>query len=99
LFVMWCVQNPSRCSLLRWPVVQWIGACSYGIYLWQELFTGPANVYHGWNVAQSFLLASIAILICAGMSHYLIEQPCIRLGRSLSNRLRPLKDCIHPAEN
>jgi peptidoglycan/LPS O-acetylase OafA/YrhL len=85
LFVMWFVANPSRCAFLRRPVVQWFGACSYSIYLWQQLFTGPAFCYKGWQ-PSSAALCIIAIVLCAGLSHYLIERPGIRLGRILSYR-------------
>jgi peptidoglycan/LPS O-acetylase OafA/YrhL len=86
LFVMWFIQNPSRCASLRLPAVQWIGACSYGIYLWQQLFTGTKSLYHGWNLAQS-PLAVVAIVVCAGISFYLIERPSIQLGRRISSRI------------
>jgi peptidoglycan/LPS O-acetylase OafA/YrhL len=83
LFVIWFMQNPARCAPLRWPAVQWIGAGSYSIYLWQQLFTGSKSLYHGWNLAQ-LPLAALAIAACAGISFYLIERPCIRLGRFIS---------------
>jgi peptidoglycan/LPS O-acetylase OafA/YrhL len=84
LFAMWFMQNPSRCAILRWRAVQWIGACSYSIYLWQQLFTGSTSLYHGWNLAQSPLAAAVSIVACAGISFYLIERPSIRLGRFIS---------------
>jgi len=93
LFVMWFVKNPSRCGVLRWPVVQWLGKCSYGIYLWQQLFTGVASNYHGWGLAQS-PLAVVAIVLCAGLSHYLIEIPSIRLGRRFSRRPGAARDVL-----
>ena len=91
LFVMWFIQNPSRCAFLRWRVIQWVGACSYSIYLWQQLFTGYVFLYHGWNIAQS-PFAVVMILLCATSSYYLIERPSIRLGRLLSKKLPITKD-------
>jgi peptidoglycan/LPS O-acetylase OafA/YrhL len=82
---MWFMQNPSRCAFLRLAAVQWVGACSYSIYLWQQLFTGSESHYHGWNLARS-PFAAVAILACAGVSFYLIERPSIRLGKIISNR-------------
>jgi peptidoglycan/LPS O-acetylase OafA/YrhL len=90
LLVMWFVQNPSRCALLRAPALQWIGSCSYSIYIWQQLFTGSASLYHGWSLAKS-PVAALAIVVCAGISFYLVERPTIRLGRLISDRLR--KNC------
>jgi peptidoglycan/LPS O-acetylase OafA/YrhL len=89
LFVMWFAQNPSRCAPLRWSAVQWIGSCSYSIYLWQQFFTGLPFLYHGWNPSRSIVLSSLAIIVCGATSHYLIELPSIRLGRLFSDRLRP----------
>lgn len=88
LLVMWFVQNPSLCAPLRWPAVQWAGACSYSIYLWQQLFTAPPDGYHGWGLARMPLLACAAIIACAAVSHYLVELPCIRLGKFFSNRFK-----------
>lgn len=87
LFVMWFMQNPDRCRILRVPIIQWIGACSYSIYLWQQLFTAPAHFYFGWEFGQS-LLSIIAILFFATASFYLIEKPSIRLGLALSRKIQ-----------
>ena len=88
LFVMWFMQNPERCSLLRRPVVQWLGACSYSIYLWQQLYTPMPPLQYS-DFLQSPLLAGIAILACAAFSYYVVERPSIRLGRSLARRVSP----------
>jgi peptidoglycan/LPS O-acetylase OafA/YrhL len=93
LFVVWFTQNPSRCTFLRLPAVQWIGACSYSIYLWQQLFTGAGSHYHGWNLAQS-PLAALAIVACAAISFYLIERPSMWLGRMLSRKARKTDEAI-----
>ena len=84
--VMWYMQNPDRCSPLRWPVVQWVGLCSYSIYLWQQLFDGPPEAY---TVMQPFRADAMlaAIFVCSAASHYLVERPWIALGRKLSKRL------------
>jgi len=87
LLVMWFMQNPARCAPLRWAWVQWLGACSYSIYLWQQLFTGGPENYPGLAIAQS-PLAVLAILPCAAISYYVIERPAIALGHRLSQRVR-----------
>ena len=87
LLVIWFIENPEKCPLLRWKWVQWIGACSYSIYLWQQLFTGEATVYNTRSIAQS-PFAIFAILACAALSYYFVELPSIRLGRFLSKAER-----------
>jgi peptidoglycan/LPS O-acetylase OafA/YrhL len=82
--IMWFMSNPEKCSILRWKVVQWIGRCSYSIYLWQQLFTGDASCYNTQSIAQYPMLAIIAILSCAAISYYFIEVPCMLLGKKFS---------------
>jgi peptidoglycan/LPS O-acetylase OafA/YrhL len=84
LFVLCIVENPEPWGMLRWRVVQWLGLVSYSVYLWQQLFTGGPQFYHGWSIAQT-PLSPLAILACASLSYYLIERPSIRCGRLLSN--------------
>ncbi len=73
--------------LLEWRPLRWIGAISFSLYLWQELFLpGPTAELArggfrylqrpGWNL--------LAILVCACLSRYLIEIPMTRLGHRLS---------------
>lgn len=87
IFVLWFANNPERSGLLRIPAVQWLGACSYSVYLWQQLFTGPPQNYHGWNLAPS-PTSIFPILGCAVASYYLVERPSMRLGHQVSDRLR-----------
>jgi peptidoglycan/LPS O-acetylase OafA/YrhL len=88
-------KNPLG-RLLELPFMRWIGALSYSLYLWQELFLQPSRgpnslertsgFYHlqqwPWNV--------VAILMCACASHYLLEKPLIRLGRRFTAASEPL---------
>jgi peptidoglycan/LPS O-acetylase OafA/YrhL len=88
LVVSTVVQPDSVLSrVLEWRPLRWIGALSYSLYLWQELFLPevPSELARGafhylqlppWNVA--------AILLCACASRYLIEIPMNRLGHRLS---------------
>jgi peptidoglycan/LPS O-acetylase OafA/YrhL len=84
----WCVQNPGPCAPLRWGAVQWLGRCSYSIYLWQQVFTGLDAYYLRANLAT--LPWSLAgIFLCAAVSYHFIERPSMRLGHRLSKRLNP----------
>lgn len=84
LFVLWFVENPSKSGLLKAKWVQWIGSCSYSIYLWQQLFTGKEYIYNGWTISDS-PISIVPIMGCAAVSYYLIERPTIKLSKKISN--------------
>ena len=73
-------------SLLKTPVLQWIGLVSYSAYLWQQLFTAHPSFYGSPAIARAFHLAIPAIFLIAAASYYGIELPIIHLGRRLSQR-------------
>jgi peptidoglycan/LPS O-acetylase OafA/YrhL len=81
--------------VLELPWVRWIGALSYSIYLWQQLFLQPprgvGSLEHasGFFRLQQFPFNILCILACASLSHYLLEKPMMRLGRRLNSR-RPV---------
>jgi peptidoglycan/LPS O-acetylase OafA/YrhL len=67
--------------------LRWLGRLSYSCYLWQQLFLvfdeflepKLGFLQHApWNFA--------AVLVCAALSHYLLEKPLIELGHRLSKR-------------
>jgi peptidoglycan/LPS O-acetylase OafA/YrhL len=60
-----------------------MGRCSYGMYLWQQLFTGWPFLY--LHVSQpNALVALIGTIVCAGLSFHFVEQPLTELGRKLA---------------
>jgi peptidoglycan/LPS O-acetylase OafA/YrhL len=90
--------------VLEWRPLRWIGILSYSLYLWQELFLPelPSETARGafrhlqywpWNV--------LAILVCACLSHYLLELPMMQLGHRLSALplalVRPLRSSPDPS--
>lgn len=67
-------------AILEWRVIQIIGAGSYSLYLWQQLFLAPPTHY----AVAPFPLPLLPVVVL--LSVYLIERPSIRLGRRLSRR-------------
>ena len=61
-----------------------IGRISYGIYLWQQLFTAPYPGA-GWLFYGCGIL--LTLLISYG-SYRILEQPLMRIGSRISNNLR-----------
>jgi peptidoglycan/LPS O-acetylase OafA/YrhL len=74
-------------TVLCWKPVQAIGLSSYGIYLWQQLFTGPAEFYTATGKPIQFFLQLLLVIV--PLSYFFVERPLMRLGRSLANRVRP----------
>ncbi len=73
--------------LLEWQPLRWIGALSYSLYLWQELFLPeiPSEMARGaFRHLQQAPWNLVAILVCACLSRYLIEVPMNRIGHRLS---------------
>jgi peptidoglycan/LPS O-acetylase OafA/YrhL len=68
------------------PVVMWVGRLSYSLYLWQQLWVPVVGVPHTLGRLQSWPFDAVAILLSATASYYLVERPCIRLGRRLEQR-------------
>ena len=67
----------SLARVLSVPPLVFIGRLSYSWYLWQQLFLTPLN--HTWS--GSFPDGILCSFSAALGSHYLIEQPCLRLKR------------------
>lgn len=89
---------PVLRSFLCCRPVQAIGLTSYGIYLWQQLFTAPAVSISASGAKPNFngvghaipLLLPLLLLVVP-ISFHFIEQPAIRFGRKLSVRARKLQ--------
>jgi len=75
--------------------VQAIGATSYGIYLWQQLFTAPKVSLTATGAVLNFSPAGEIIPMClpllavvVPLSFLFIEKPAMRLGKALSFRAK-----------
>lgn len=89
LLVLSTVVKPNSIlsQLLDSLPLRWIGALSYSIYLWQELFLPEIPSMRGHGVLGSLQhepWSLMAIISCACLSHYLLEGPMNRLGHALS---------------
>jgi peptidoglycan/LPS O-acetylase OafA/YrhL len=70
------VPNSALGWLLNTRILRHLGVISYGLYLWQHMFTRSNSVrFVPWNL--------VAILVCAELSHWLIERPSFWLRDQL----------------
>ena len=80
------VPNSALGWVLNTRVLRHLGVISYGLYLWQHLFTRPDSVrFVPWNL--------VAIVACAELSHWLIERPSFWLRDQLE-RAAPWKRTV-----
>jgi peptidoglycan/LPS O-acetylase OafA/YrhL len=70
---------------LNGALPQYLGAMSYSLYLWQQLFTSDKSHYP----VNSWLLYFPLMFVPAWLSYRYIERPSRRLVRKLANR-RPI---------
>jgi peptidoglycan/LPS O-acetylase OafA/YrhL len=91
LFSLGC--GPWLRAFLDNKPVQAVGLTSYGIYLWQQLFTAPRQYFIG----SGEMIPMLAPLLCliVPLSYFLIEKPAMRYGRFLSRRTRiPIREGV-----
>jgi peptidoglycan/LPS O-acetylase OafA/YrhL len=80
---------PGR--LLNTAVLRHLGVISYGLYLWQHMFTRPNSArFAPWNL--------VAILLCAELSHWLIERPSFWLRDYLEHSARWNHPIVEPVQ-
>ena len=73
-------------AILRWGPVQAVGLMSYGIYLWQQLFTAPPRFHFATGqIIPSMLPLLFAIIL---ISYSFVERPLMRYGRMLADEAR-----------
>jgi peptidoglycan/LPS O-acetylase OafA/YrhL len=65
--------------LLNSIPLQFLGMISYSLYLWQQPFTRNPSVVLG----APWLNFAPLMVVVAALSYYLIEKPCIRLGKRI----------------
>jgi peptidoglycan/LPS O-acetylase OafA/YrhL len=77
--------------------MQAIGLTSYGIYLWQQIFTAAPERYTARGVVLGYLLPALLVII--PVSYFFLEKPAMRIGRALSQGARDTKQNRKRAEN
>ncbi len=83
-------QRGAVARILAWRPLVWLGAISYGIYLWHwPIFLALNGERTGWSGPALFAARCAATLAVAGVSYWLIEQP-IRRWRPSRVPLLPL---------
>jgi len=88
LILLWSLERgPWQRKFLLSRPVQAVGLTSYGIYLWQQLFLGRPAEYRGPGAVIPYLLPLLAVVV--PLSWFLIENPAVHLGKSLSKRVSP----------
>ncbi len=66
--------------------MQAVGITSYGIYLWQQIFTGSLSKFTPRGVPIGFMLPLMLIVI--PISYFFLEKPAMQYGRMLSRKIR-----------
>lgn len=69
-------------ALLNWRPVATVGAMSYSLYIWQQLFLNRREALWYTTFPQSGLL----VIALAAASYYLVEQPCLRIRDRLEEK-------------
>jgi peptidoglycan/LPS O-acetylase OafA/YrhL len=93
LFSLGC--GPWLRAFLCSKPVQAVGLTSYGIYLWQQLFTIPRTYQPAAGQGIGWLLPLLLVIV--PLSYFLVEKPAMEYGKSLSRRIlrRPRKSPIN----
>jgi hypothetical protein len=72
-------QNGAVAKMLAWRPLVWLGAISYGVYLWHwPVFLVLNGERTGWTGPSLFAVRSIVTVALAAVSWWLIEQPIRR---------------------
>ncbi len=96
------LSNPQSifAKLLRIPPLVWTGRLSYGLYLWHfPVFTSVAAWFPEWEPARLTALKIAGTFVCATLSYYLVERPCLNLKKKFSVIKTPVPTAPSPVQS
>lgn len=76
--------------------MQAISLTSYGIYLWQQLFTAPIMENIPSHSRVIYLLLPL-LFVVVPLSYFMVEKPVMRYGKFLSRRTREVSTAFTAA--
>jgi len=91
------VFGPQRRGIVRRflasRVMAFLGAISYGIYLWHQTVIDVVMERSGWKVwhvsfAPLFAVVFVVTVVLATITHYLVERPCQNLAKGWARQWR-----------
>jgi peptidoglycan/LPS O-acetylase OafA/YrhL len=90
MLILGTVLHPASLlsSVLEWPLLQWIGRISYGVYLWQQMFLIPLWEPRVLHLVQTWPINLLMPFVCATASYWLLERWMIGLGRYAAEAVR-----------
>jgi peptidoglycan/LPS O-acetylase OafA/YrhL len=80
LVMIYVVRRPETLPgrILNTRVLRHIGVISYGLYIWQGIFTAEGGRFFPFNM--------VSILLCAELSYWAVERPSLRLRDRILKR-------------
>jgi peptidoglycan/LPS O-acetylase OafA/YrhL len=97
LLVVWPILHPASAlrRFLDLPALRAVGAISYSLYIWQQMWLLFPGVPVLFPRLQTFPVNLVVSFLCAIASYLLVEQPFIRLGRRV---VPPAGQSANPSE-
>jgi peptidoglycan/LPS O-acetylase OafA/YrhL len=97
LCIDWSMRNAESLvgRFLNWAPMIWVGALSYSLYLWQQIFLNR----HSASFFCAFPINVMLAFAAAILSYYLIERPCLRARVRLFPSSSQKRTSAYPPQN